>query len=1305
MNAAVFPLARGRAQSARTRKATARLLFQRLDGKDADAAIDLPRTRRRLSAIVKQYADHTRPHIVCVYRRGQPWAVTDYSVRLRKQWRHTRIGSTDTVAIIYAPRGGAGAGGSRGGKAASIGMLVATIALAALGQFWAVGAIAGALGTTPMVAGFLYAAGSAALLAGGGYLLSRATQAKANKDEGSRPLYGVSGGGNLPRPGDRIPIIFGRCWTTPDLSQPDFTVFEGDDQILFKRVTVGIGKYSIKKIRIGGAVMWLPSGVQPPFTGAQVEIIEPGGSSTLVPGQVATVQAVSSMELPRAGETPDWAGPYTFGSDAVPQSLIQLNWTLPAGIYAVGSGRFEGKQFPTDWGVHFQYAPVDADGNLVGGWSDLYLESGNTQTTQPRRVTTFVNVPAGPGLYAYRARNLGAPPANGKVVNTVTWEGLLSHIPETIVRPHVTEIALKVRSGPGVGVTAYANMEVEVGRILPVWNGGAWIETETRKAVWAAVHILRDTVAGAGQPDSQIDIATFNSYAASVPQFDTYDGVIRGPVSVYEALQTVLGVMRASPLRLGNLWTMVRDEQKLVRKHVITRRQILQDSDSEDFNLDLSDGAADVIVEWDADGDPRKRRDHPVRFGVDTGNPRRIKAEGVTETAHAIHIATWAASTAYRRRRTRTFTLELGGRLILPNDRCLVDSWYFDEQDAVGIFGLSGFNLQLDRPFTLSSAACYGYLRARDGRSWGPVLLSQVDETTLAMDSADVAAAQAQTGLTIAQVLSTETQAPTSMVVGELDVVSNAWLVRAIRFLDSERVEIEATFDAPGVWTDLGEAIVAPPPPPSAGLVNQSAIDIAYIFADARQRGTQMYMDWSAGRPRVPVNYVVRISYDDWETYEDAYHGTQSSGTYPVRDTNDFIKVRAFAYAQDGQRSAIRETQFSAPQAVVSGQTAKVRIDYNELVAGIRYRTSLIPDLSPLFDLVAENQVEALLGSRLAETGIRKTEQVKTDLTQAIAVTREELAAQIASDRAYVEETKIALLDADQALAAKQETFDVQLGESRTAIQQEAIARASAVSALAQGFDSYKASINGRMATAESGIQALATQQGAFAQQLTSLNASFGGFTAGGKVQFAAVAAPSGVFARYAVVLNASNGSRYESGLYYELIQSGASFYSQFFIDASRFYIGNPLTRTVPFAVVDGVTYIDNAVIRSGSLSRHAFGAGTTSASASIPIQPDGQVIAQVVYAGSQTLANGEAGFIYVYRNGTLIKQQTVDTHQIAVSGGNILTTYGNTVVQVAYNTYAAGTDTISVSLGVASGTPNSLQLSGITLQVSSFMK
>lgn len=382
------------------------------------------------------------------------------------------------------------------------------------------------------------------------------------------------------------------------------------------------------------------------------------------------------------------------------------------------------------------------------------------------------------------------------------------------------------------------------------------------------------------------------------------------------------------------------------------------------------------------------------------------------------------------------------------------------------------------------------------------------------------------------------------------------------------------------------------------------------------------------------------------------------------------------------------------------------KVDYDDLVARVRYRTTLIPDLSPLFDLVAENQVEALLGSRLAETGIRKTEQVKTDLTQAIAVTRDELRAQIDSNYGYFEEARIALVNADEALVARQNTFDTRLGDNTSLIQQETVARTTAISALAQTFESYRVSINGRMATAETGIQALASQQGAFAQQVTDLNAVFGDFTAGGRMQFAAVAAPAGVFARFAVMLRASVGAtQYESGLYYELIQQGGAFYPQLFVDARRFVIGDPLTRTVPFSVIDGVTYIDNAMIRSGSLSRHAFGSGSTFCTAAIPVQPEGQVIISAVYFGSQALANGEGALMSVYRNNILISQRFVDIHQNQASGGSLLTSYGNTVLQVAYDTFASGTDVIMVTLGIANGTPSSLQLTGVTVQVSSFMK
>ena len=183
---------------------------------------------------------------------------------------------------------------------------------------------------------------------------------------------------------------------------------------------------------------------------------------------------------------------------------------------------------------------------------------------------------------------------------------------------------------------------------------------------------------GAALPDSALDLDRLRHYATTLTKFDTFSGVIRGPISVYEALTTVLGTMRASPLRLGNAWTVVRDEPKAVRKHVITRRQILKDSTQETFTLDLSDGSSDIIVEWLSGGDPRRRREHRVTFGPQTLTPRRMQATGAVGAEHAIHLATWAAATTYFRRSRRGVALKLAGRLLLPTDKAMIDKGFLD---------------------------------------------------------------------------------------------------------------------------------------------------------------------------------------------------------------------------------------------------------------------------------------------------------------------------------------------------------------------------------------------------------------------------------------------------------------------------------------------------------------------------------------------------------------------------------------------------------------------------------------------------
>lgn len=905
------------------------LQFQRVDGKPMASPVRLRRARRRLSDLVHCHADHSRPYIVSVHRRRDPLAVTDMSVRLRKTWERTRVGRRDTVIITYLPLGGGGgasAGRSGGGgkaNMAGIGLIVATVALAAIGQFWAIGALAPLVGGTS-VAGTIWAAGSAVALAGGAYLMSRATQAKANKTTEDRPVYGVAGGGNLPRSGDRIPVIYGRCWTTPDLSQPDYTAYVGDDsQELYKRLTLGCGKYSVKAVRVAGVTMWTADGgLTPAFTGSQIEVINPGETSELVPGQVATVAAVSGVQVPKAEDFPNYAGPFEFGSGAPLIQRVQLDYSFPQGCYCVpDGGKSEGKQFAADWGILFEYAPCDIDGTPTGPFVWLYSDAGNANSTRPMRFTRVFDIPL--GRYTVRARNIGSPDTiahssggfNAKVTNPVVWEGLRAHIPQAAVREGVTELAMKVRAGKELSVTSFGEVEVEVSRILPVWTGSSWSDQESELAVWAAADVLMDERHGAGEPASKLDLARLLHYATTGAPFNVFSGIIRGPVSVYEALTTILGAMRASPLRLGNVWTIVRDEPKQVRKHVISRRQILKDTTGQTFNLDLSDGSADIIVEWLADGDPRRMRQHRVTFGSQTTNPRRMQATGARTGEHAIHLATWAAATAYYRRERRAFSMEYAGRMLLPNDPAHVDAWYFDRIDAAGALDAEideangRYVLTLDTELDIEPGQ-YAILRDRSGLEWGPIAITP-DGGRIVLDADDVALAASQTGLDLADVINTDTQALTSVVIGALSEVTSAWLIRSIGFEGETKVNVEAVFDAQEVWNALAEPIIVPPPPPSSGLENEASAAIGYVSALPVQRTAVMFMDWTVGRARAAAEYQVLISYDNWDTSELVYRGPATSGTHPLRETTGTVRVRARGIAASGLVSPWKETAFT----------------------------------------------------------------------------------------------------------------------------------------------------------------------------------------------------------------------------------------------------------------------------------------------------------------------------------------------------------------------------------------------------------
>lgn len=1047
----------------------------------------LSRRRRRLSTVARQRIPG-RPCIVSVHRRGSASLTpTDETVRLRKQWKDTLLGPEDVVVFTYLPLGGGG--GQGGGK--QIGMAVALIALSVVAPM-----LVGAMGPAFAVGGSLTLLGkvvSAGIVMGAAYFLSKAVKSKANNDD-DRPVYGVSGGGNIPRPGDRIPVHYGKTWSNPDLSQPDYFIYEGEDQVLFKRMTLGLGEYDIHKIRIGAAIMWEDGVLKPPFTTAEVEIIKPNSRSALVPSSVYSSPQVGGVEVARPEDNPAWNGPFPVTPQGITTKTIQLDWSLPYGLYAYNS---KGKKVHHVMSIRFEYAQIDDDDNVVGSWMLLHTEDKLLMTTRAQRFTNFITVPE--GRYAVRAqmspRNTYVESVGGSTYDQAMWDGLRSHLDREPRRPEVTEIAMKIRSGKATGnATSFSDIWVEHTRRLPVWDGSSWKVEPTRKAVWAAVDVLRNDDYGNALPDSKIDLPTFLHYARTVTEYDTFDGTIRGPVAVAEALSTILGVIRGEPILLGDFWSMGRDEPRTLRKHVVTRRQIVRDTSGMEFDLDLSDGSSDVIVEYLVDGDPKRRGEQRVTIGAETLTPRRINAFGVSDHAHATMLAKWYAAAAYYRREHRMFSTEMAGRNLQRNDAALIDMWFLDDEQAAGVEKVAGYDVTLDADIDLPAGA-HAVFRNEQGLEWGPVAVTATGAPrTITVDSSDASTIYNWTGQSFSSIFGKARRAlPVTVLIGTLAELTQPYIIRSARPEAGNRVQISAVYDDPTVWTVLGEP---PPPQPPIKEVLLLESDLApilpWVRAQCVQKATALTLEWAVGEARGAVRYVVDMRYtnDDNAQWERIHNGRASEGTAVIEYRADTeVRVRARAVNGKGVVSEPLYTTVTLFKPVIDADIVDMLVELEMLQEQLRKDIESITKLGR--DTLRENlkklqdRVDELANAAATETSqaYENRELVKVAVGNAFAALEKEINVRISEDEALVEQinTMAAQIDTDisaqlteesrvraaedEALSQRIITLNADLGTTNASLTNEITARVDGDSALAEDITAVSTTVGGHTTT------------------------------------------------------------------------------------------------------------------------------------------------------------------------------------------------------------------------------------------------
>lgn len=992
--------------------------------------VRLPNRRRRLSTIVARHRPAAgRQFIVSVHRKGaEAFKPTDRSVRLRAAWKNTLVGPDDVVLITVVPLGK---------SFLSIGLAIASIALIAIAPY-AAPAIAGALAITSTAATVAIQAG----IVVGGIALGYAAQAAkgAGKTNKTAELYSLSGGGNVPKPGSRRPLLYGRCWTAPPLSQGDYFLYDGDTMVLTKRMTLGIGKFQVHRIRVGDALFWSEDGgLQAPFNstaagnlGTAVEILYEQVSQ-IASGDVITSNAVSGQEMPRPGGNPDRTPWFRLTPQGVTADAALLSWTYPA-IYRVSS---QGRQVGTVAGVVFYGRKIDpTTGQVIGPEFEIQRSTELTDTFSPTplRRSAYFRLPEPGTTYEICAQNAYPDPVGFEQQNRATWDGMSAYKDDYRIRPETTEIVLRIRAGKGLTVTAYSDIMVDATRIVPVWNGSAWVEQATSKAVWAYCDLVRSTY-GLAQPNS-VDAAKALYYANLLADNDTYDGPLPEVSSFWEAAGQILLPLRADPVKVGAVHSFVRDESRAEPRHILTRRQIVRDSSGATYKTKVEGG--DVIVEFDRDGDPKRPDEVRYSYGAPTRTPKRYKVAGITDGLHALKHATWLAAVAVFRGAERKIQTEWDGRLVYPGDHILSDLWFLRGKQAYGVASAAGNVLTLDVTANIPTDYGYGSIRTRQGREWGILRMRGVGSRGLELHPDDVAALSAQTGLNLAAVLARDTQDPTTVVLGDLVELQETYVARSAIPSDPDHVQIEMVRDDARVWQLLDEQTIAPAPVNADPLAEPLIPQISVLHARCQRVETGIEVVYGVSATAGARAYEFEISYDGGATWEVlSALGPASSGRATMRQTDQPVTVRARAYGRTGLHGDWITATFTTVAPIVQGELIEdLTVAIEKLSAETQQQIRSIADLGSGALAYGADQTQTAL--RTADDTIRgalaqiakKLDQIAHEAatTNLDAYEKRELIkVGTSANFAAIEREEVARISRDEALASIQTTLAARL--------------------------------------------------------------------------------------------------------------------------------------------------------------------------------------------------------------------------------------------------------------------------------------
>lgn len=380
------------------------------------------------------------------------------------------------------------------------------------------------------------------------------------------PLRSLQGTRNDARPYQPIPRIFGRVVSyTPPRGTEFYTELSRgtNDQFLRVVFVVGEGPLTLSNLKIGDT----------PITNFEdvTVVIREGYDDdpdlTLFPSQVR--EQSLQIELKQSNG-------YSQRRSEVSTDEMSVDVVFPNGLQLI-TGR--GRKYQLGVQFHVQYkaasssvwlnADISNDTTWIVKDGDGYFTVRANSKAAIRR-TIRIEVPER-GQYDLRIKRVTEDDQsdNEGEDQTVTteqafWTAFRSYRNDPpFDATNLATVELRIRATDQLnGVIDQFNCTAQA--VLPVWNGSAWVEQETRSPAWAFAEVLRGRSNARPVADSRIDLDALMDWADSADALGlTFDGaLIDSGVSVWDRLTDIAATANAVPAMPNGIYTVVVDETK-----------------------------------------------------------------------------------------------------------------------------------------------------------------------------------------------------------------------------------------------------------------------------------------------------------------------------------------------------------------------------------------------------------------------------------------------------------------------------------------------------------------------------------------------------------------------------------------------------------------------------------------------------------------------------------------------------------------------------------------------------------------------